>query len=128
MSLESIYNIVTEPVEDDLDEYTALEFFRACASNSSLPTRLTVTRHGDFLLHAENRGELIRYIHDLLRDTDALERYSMVQFVVDGRLFNEEIVRLGVPSGRNSYIDINIDELFVAPLKQKSAAQYVASK
>lgn len=128
MSLESVYNIVTEPVEDNLDEYTALEFFRACASNSPLPTRLTVKHLGDFLLHAENREDLIRYIHDLLRDTDALERYSMVQFVVDGRLFNEEIVRLGVPSGRNSYIDINIDELFVAPLEQKSANQYVASK
>lgn len=129
MSLKPIYNIVTSPVTDDLPEYTALEFFRSCANNESLPTRISVTHLSRFLLHSgDERSSLIRDLHDLLRDTDSIERYSMIQFVVEGRLFNEEIVRLGVPTGRSSYVDIELDELFVAPLKQQSATQYVASK
>lgn len=129
MSLKPIYNIVTSPVTGDLPEYTALEFFRSCANNDALPTRITVTHLGRFLLHTgDERSNLIRYLHDLLRDTDSIERYSMIQFVVEGRLFNEEIVRLGVPTGRSSYVDIELDELFVAPLKQESATQFVASK
>lgn len=128
MSLKPIYNIVTEPVDDDLEEYTALEFFRACATNETLPTRLTVTNLGDFLLHADDSNHLITYLHNLLRDADSIERYSMIQFLVEGRLFNEEIVRLGIPSGRSSYVDIEIDELFIAPLEQESANQYIAPK
>ena len=52
----------------------------------------------------------------------------MIQFIVEGRLFNEEVVRLGVPTGRSSYEDIAVDELFVDSLTQESATQYVASK
>lgn len=129
MSLKPIYNIVTSPVTQDLPEYTALEFFRACANNEDLPTRVSVAHLGRFLLHAgDDRLNLIRYLHDLLRGTDSIERYSMIQFIIEGRMFNEEVVRLGVPSGRSSYVDIELEELFVAPLKQNSATQYVASK
>ncbi len=129
MSLKPIYNVVNSPVTDDLPEYTALEFFRVCARDEELPTRVSVNHLGQFLLYAgDSRPSLIRHLHDLLRDTDSIERYSMIQFVVDGRLFNEEVVRLGVPTGRSSYVDIELDELFVAPLKPESATQYVASK
>lgn len=128
MPLKPIYNITTEPISDDLPEYTALEFLRVCANNEPLPTRLTVTNLGQFLLHADDRPQIIRYLHDLLRDTESIKRYSMIQFLVEGRLFNEEIVRLGIPTGRTSFVDIDIDELFIAPLKRESAKQYAASK
>lgn len=129
MPLNTVYNVVTEPVDDSLDEITALEFFRACAKDENLPTRLTVRHLGDFLRYAgEEKTELIRHLHAVLRETDSVERYSMIQFVVDGRLFNEEVVRLGVPTGRSSYEDIAVDELFVDSLTQESATQFVASK
>lgn len=129
MPLNTVYNVVTEPVNDSLDELTALEFFRACVNNENLPTRLTVRHLGEFLRFAgDEKSDLIRHLHTVLRETDSVERYSMIQFIVEGRLFNEEIVRLGVPTGRSSYEDITIDELFIDSLTQESATQYVASK
>lgn len=129
MPLKSVYNIVTEPVDESLEEWTALEFFRACSSDEDLPTRLTVTHLGQFLHYSgEEQTDLIRHLHNLLRKTDSIKRYSMIQFVVEGRVFNEEVVRLGVPTGRSSYEDIAVDELFVDSLTQESATQFVASK
>jgi hypothetical protein len=129
MPLKTVYNVVTDPVDDSLDEITALEFFRACVKNEDLPTRLTVRHLGDFLRYAgEEKSELIRHLHTVLRETDSVERYSMIQFIVEGRLFNEEVVRLGVPTGRSSYEDIPVDELFIDSLTQESAIQFVASK
>lgn len=130
MALQPVYNVVSDSVEDDLPEYTALEFFRACTVDEELPTRLTVRHLGDFLYHADpdERTQVISELHHILRATDSVESHSKVQFVVDGRLFPEELVSLGVQTGRNSYDDIVIDELFVAPLEREGATHYVARK
>ncbi|MFC7226800.1 hypothetical protein N0B31_05240 [Salinirubellus salinus] len=130
MTLRPVYNVVTEPEEDDLPEYTALAFFRACAADEELPTRLTVTDLDQFLYRAvtDERTAVISELHHVLRQTDSIRPHSVVQFVVDGRLFDEEIVRLGVPTGRDSYEDVAIDELFVAPLEREGATHYVARK
>lgn len=129
MPLKSVYNIVTEPVDDSLEERTALEFFRACSSDEDLPTRMTVKHLGQFLHHSgEEQTDLIRHLRTVLRETNSVKRYSMIQFVVEGRIFNEEVVRLGVPTGRSSYEDIPVDELFIDSLTQESAIQFVASK
>jgi hypothetical protein len=130
MSLKPVYNVVTEPVDDSLPEYTALEFFRACAANEEIPTRLTVTHLGHFLFNSgDDQSEVITKLHYLLRETSSIKRHSMIQFVVNGRLFPEEVVRLGIPKGRDSYEDIEIDELFVAPLEPgQQAGHFYASK
>lgn len=129
MTLKPVYNVVTEPVEDGLTELTALEFFRACSSHADLPTRLTVTYLGQFLQYAgTEQTALIQHLHNTLRETPSIKRYSMIQFTINGRLFNEEVVRLGIPTGRSNYTDIPIDELFVDSLTQQSATQYTASK
>lgn len=130
MSLQPVYNVVNDPVEDDLPEYTALSFFRACATSESLPTRLTV-RHLDHFLHhvdPEERTDVIAELQHVLRTTNSIKRHSAVQFVVSGRLFDEDIVQLGIKTGRNSYDDIAIGELFVAPLEREGASHYVARK
>lgn len=130
MSLQPLYNVVTEPEEADLPEHTALEFFRACTADEELPSRLTVCHLGHFLHHVDSgeRTDFIAELQHVLRDTRSVKPHSVVQFVVDGRLFDEEIVRLGVQTGRNSYDDIAIDELFVAPLEREGASHYVARK
>ena len=130
MSLQPVYNVVNDPVEDDLPEYTALSFFRACAVDESLPTRLTVCHLDHFLHHADSdeRTDVIAELQHVLRNTNSVKPHSAVQFVVSGRLFDEEIVRLGVQTGRNSYDDIAIGELFVATLDREGASHYVAQK
>lgn len=119
MPLIPVYNLVTDSEDDDLPEYTALAFFRACAADTELPTWLTVTDLDKLLYYtaSDERTTVISELHHVLREADSIRPHSVVQFVVSGRLFDEELVRLGVPPGRDSYEDVAIDELFIAPLE-----------
>jgi hypothetical protein len=129
MDLRPGYNLVTDaPAETD-DKLAALTFFRRCAADDDLAGAVTVAGLEDLLYHAaENeRDAVIRELRDTLRRTDSVGSLDVVQFVIDGRLVDEDHFRIRIErSGEATYI--NVGELFVERPQVVAASHAVARK
>jgi len=129
MTLQPGYNLVTDPVEDLSDEYGALEFFRAVATDEDLPPRLTVTGLAELLYYAapDNRDAAISYLRNVLRDSNSIGQFTAVQFVIDGRLSPADRFQIQMDR-QGETIVIDVGELFVAEPEMESANHAHAQK
>jgi len=129
MHLQPGYNLVTDdPAETD-EELAALTFFRRCAADEELAGTVTVTDLENLLYHAaeDDRGAVVRELRDTLRRTDSIGSMDVVQFVVDGRLVDEDHFRIRIErSGEAAYL--NVGELFVERPQMVAASHAVARK
>jgi hypothetical protein len=129
MPLYQRYNVVPDPVEVDLPEMSALQFFRTVAADESLPARVTVRGLERLLLHldSEERTAALADLQQVLHRSDSFEPHSVVQFVVDAGLVHDDRFRLRLEHGGEP-VYLPIGELFIAEPQLMSADQFVARK
>lgn len=129
MSLHQGYNIVTAPVADTSNELTALEFFRAAASDSPIETPVTVTGLEDLLYNAteESRSEIVKELRQTLRKTRSVRSMDAVQLHFDGAIVTDNAFRVRIERTEGG-IYLDIGQLFVEEPKPLTATHAVARK
>jgi len=129
MPLYQRYNVVADPIEEDLPELSALQFFRTVAADEDLPARVTVRGLERFLLYldAEERTLALGDLQQVLHRSESFEPHSVVQFVVDAGLVHDDRFRLRLEHGGEP-LYLNVGELFIAEPQLMSASQFVAQK
>ncbi|MFC6835185.1 hypothetical protein [Halomarina ordinaria] len=129
MTLQQGYNIVTERLIETDSELGALSFFRALASNDAIETPVTVTSLEDLLYNAsgDDRSAILAVLRQTIRQSRSLGTMDAVQFLIDGRLVEDDEFRVRVErSGDVEYLDVG--QLFVEEPQRMSPTQAVARK
>lgn len=129
MPLYQRYNVVPDPIEMDLPEMSALQFFRTVAADEDLPARVTVHGLERLLLYLDGkeRTAALGDLQQVLHRSDSFEPHSVVQFVVNAGLVHDDRFRLRLEHGGES-VYLTIGELFIAEPQLMSAGQFVARK
>jgi hypothetical protein len=114
MSLNAGYNLVTDRVGETETELPALAFFRRLAADDSLPSRLTVTGLEELLYHAadDDVDATVRELRDVLRECGPFGGPQAVQFILEGRLVNDNVFTVRIQrNGESVYLPVG--NLFV---------------
>lgn len=129
MSLHAGYNLVTERVVETDAELGALAFLRRVASDEPVASRVTVTGLGRLLYAVEDgdREDVIEHLRDTLRETDSLGGPQAVQFVLDGRLVDADVLSVDLDGDRGTAY-LPVGNLFVEQPKRHGATHAVARK
>lgn len=129
MTLHQGYNIVTAPVADTPNELTALEFFRAVASDDPVETPVTVTGLEDLLYNAteDSRSNIVKELRQTLRKTRSIRSMDAVQLHFDGTIVDDNAFRVRIERTEGG-IYLDIGQLFVEEPKPLSASHAVARK
>lgn len=129
MALYQRYNVVADPIEDDLPELTALQFFRSVAADEEIPARLTVRGLERLLLYidSEERNTTIGDLQQVLHRSASFEPHAVIQFIVNAGLVHDDRFRLRIEHGGDP-LYINVGEMFIAEPRLMSASHFVAQK
>lgn len=107
MSLNAGFNIVTEPLDPELEELSAVEFFRRLHHGQSVPAWVTVRGFERLLYHTaeSERDAVLSYLNRLLSKASSGELVG-VQFLINGEVQKDTHVYI-VPSSTDTrlYID-----------------------